>query len=480
MAVNDKPLGASGSTLNDLGNMGALTPILGRLAGGSKGGQMAIDFAQQMYPDPPKADPYEAALQFFLAMGQGASQPGATVLGSAVGAMQAPADYLAAKKKEKRETDQARMQAALSLAPSLKPPTVKTTYGKPDFYMISRKQEDGTFSEPVETALTPKQFSELPTDGSVKITSVPDEPSNKNTYKEQKFYKKGFPAAVVKNETDVKAFKDAGWETVPPEGWTEELDGEGFETQSSQILPGGIIVFAGKGGSAKVLNAATREELTGEAAKQAIADAYKLGAETQGDRSQARGLGSEAAKAVTQSFKEMLKVRNNIATLEDAKRALEGGAQTGYFAQFLPDISRSAVELQNVRLRLGLDVVSSVTFGALSEKELEIALDTGLPESMDEGYLKKWVQERIDAKKKLLVNLQDAAEFLSQGNSIGDWVVELRKRETKKEEEVTPLATELSTMSAQNINKITPEDLAGYTKAELRAYLKRQKELKGQ
>ncbi len=121
MAVNDKPLGASGSTVNDLGNMGAFTPIVSQLAGNQKRGQMAIDFAQQMYPDPPKADPYEAALQFFLAMGQGASQPGATVLGSAVGAMQAPADYLAAKKKEKRETDRARMQTALQLAPSLKP-----------------------------------------------------------------------------------------------------------------------------------------------------------------------------------------------------------------------------------------------------------------------------------------------------------------------------------------------------------------------
>jgi len=128
MAVNKTRLGATGSSAEDLGNMGALTPILGRLAGGSKGGQMAIDFAQQMYPDPPKADPYEAALQFFLAMGQGASQPGATVLGSAVGAMKAPADYLAAKKKEKRETDRARMQTALQLAPNLKPGAGKVTY----------------------------------------------------------------------------------------------------------------------------------------------------------------------------------------------------------------------------------------------------------------------------------------------------------------------------------------------------------------
>jgi hypothetical protein len=42
--------------------------------------------------------------------------------------MQAPADYLAAKKKEKRETDQARMQTALQLAPSLKPAAGKVTY----------------------------------------------------------------------------------------------------------------------------------------------------------------------------------------------------------------------------------------------------------------------------------------------------------------------------------------------------------------
>tara|TARA_R110002073_G_scaffold194307_1_gene353391 strand:- start:2304 stop:3455 length:1152 start_codon:yes stop_codon:yes gene_type:complete len=55
-------------------------------------------------------------------MGQAASQPGATVLGSAVGSMQAPMDYLNAKKKEKRETDRARMQTAVQLAPSLKPP----------------------------------------------------------------------------------------------------------------------------------------------------------------------------------------------------------------------------------------------------------------------------------------------------------------------------------------------------------------------
>jgi len=129
MANNTTRLGATGSSVNDMGTLGALNPILNTLAGGSKRGQMAINFAQQLYPEVEKADPYEAALQYFLEMGRQASQPGATVLGSAVGAMQAPADYLAAKKKEKKETDRARLQTALSIAPSLKPPSAgKASY----------------------------------------------------------------------------------------------------------------------------------------------------------------------------------------------------------------------------------------------------------------------------------------------------------------------------------------------------------------
>jgi hypothetical protein len=168
MGINDNLLGASGTNMND-----QEYGILNTLSGSAKAGQQAMDYARQLYPDSPEADPWEAAFQFFAEMGRAASQPGATVLGSAVGSMQVPMDYLAAKKKEKRETDRARMQTAVSLAPSLKAPVVKATYGKPDFYMVSKQNEDGTFTDPIETALTPKQFSQLPTDGTVRVTSVP-------------------------------------------------------------------------------------------------------------------------------------------------------------------------------------------------------------------------------------------------------------------------------------------------------------------
>jgi len=80
----------------------------------------AMAMANELYPQLPEADPWEAAFQFFTEMGRQSSQPGATLLGSAVGSMQAPMDYLNAKKKEKAESDRARMQATLSLGTTLK------------------------------------------------------------------------------------------------------------------------------------------------------------------------------------------------------------------------------------------------------------------------------------------------------------------------------------------------------------------------
>jgi len=459
MAINDtKVLGASGTNIFSDEAMG----VLGTLSGSSKRAQQAVAFAQQLYPDTPKADPYEAAFQFFAEMGRQASQPGATAFGAAVGSMGVPLDYLNAKKKEAIETDKARMQTALQLAPSLKPKAVSVDYNNVTVDGVAQVMTDAEIRAAKAAGKT--------------VSPYEKPPATTSTFKERKFYKTGFPAAVVKNEKDAALFESGGWSAVPPEGWSESVDADGFETQASEIITGGVVVFAGKDGSVKVVRSSDGATLEGDEAQAAIDEAYAKGAEIQGDRSQQRALGSLSSEIVGQSYKEMMTVQKNISTLEDAKRALESGAQTGYFAQFIPDVSASAVELQNVRNRLGLDVVSSVTFGALSESELNMALDTGLPESMDEDYLKGWVQERIDAKKKLLDNLSEAASFLARGNSIGDWLVELDKRATTSQEEITPLATEISTMSIEEIDAI---DLAtaGLSNAELKAYIKRAKEL---
>ena len=129
MLENPKPLGAAGAAGMDSNygqGMGVLD-TLNTLGGSAKAGQQAMDFARQLYPDTPEADPWEAALRFFLKMGQDSSVPGATAVGAAFGAAPAALDYLTAKKKEKSETDRARMTAAVQLAPNLKPKPGKVT-----------------------------------------------------------------------------------------------------------------------------------------------------------------------------------------------------------------------------------------------------------------------------------------------------------------------------------------------------------------
>ena len=115
-------LGVSSTNMDD-----ETLDIYGALGGSAKAGRQAAAFANQLYPQVAEADPWEAAFQFFAEMGKAASQPGATGLGSAVSAMGAPLDYLNAKKKEKTDTDRARLQVGLQIAPSLKAPVVKAT-----------------------------------------------------------------------------------------------------------------------------------------------------------------------------------------------------------------------------------------------------------------------------------------------------------------------------------------------------------------
>mgnify|MGYP003632194462 CR=1 FL=1 len=172
MAINDNnaanfpvgiPLGVSGTTNQSYGQNGSLKDILSITSGSADSADKAMAFANQFAPLAPKADPWEAAFQFFAEMGRQASVPGSTALGAAVGSLQAPMDYLTAKKKELRDSEAARTQMALTVGAGLKEPTGKVTYrlatakeleeygatagqmgsdGK--FYDLSKKSDSGT------------------------------------------------------------------------------------------------------------------------------------------------------------------------------------------------------------------------------------------------------------------------------------------------------------------------------------------------
>jgi len=120
MAV--KVFGAAGSDTDKF--KGALTA----LAGDEARAQQALDLADALSPKLQEFDPYLAAMKYFTGMTAAASQPGATVFGSAAQAFASPVAYLQEVNDFNRKIETSKPQTAVSIAQALKPPAGKVTY----------------------------------------------------------------------------------------------------------------------------------------------------------------------------------------------------------------------------------------------------------------------------------------------------------------------------------------------------------------
>jgi hypothetical protein len=377
--------------------------VLNSLSGGR--GDLVQQYVNEAVPLPKKADPYVAALKFFIEMGKQASQPGATVLGSITGSMGAPVDYLEAKALERQKAEQARSALGLQIAPSLKPGVGKVTY-RP--------------ATPDELKVYGKTSGQMGSDG--------------------KFYDLSPTGSDTNNQL----------------------------VQSSTILDDGTVVTVLKDGTRLVRNA-LGEKVEGQIAADAIREAQAYGSDIQGERAGSRRAATVSVDAALKAFESVNDITINIANLEEAKRlVVQDGANTGVIADLLPNWTASSIALNNVKNRLGLDVVGSVTFGALSASELDLALNTALPTNLSETALADWLNSKIIAQRKLSSYLQKQATFLADGDkTIGDW---LRTQQAQSEASDTDVAR-INGMSQSELNGLTDDDLANLSVAGLQAYL---------
>ena len=223
------------------------------------------------------------------------------------------------------------------------------------------------------------------------------------------------------------------------------------------------------------------EEVTGEEALTAIEEAEDRGIQIQTERAGGRRAATVAVNTSLKAFDQVSKSRENIATLTEAKRLiLEEGANTGVIANRLPNWKASTIALDTVKNELGLDVVGSVTVGALSEGELNLALSTALPTNLSEEDLVDWIDRKISAQGKLQDYLYAQAIYLSDGDkTIGDWLrsqkadLEERKR-ADAERRQSGNNFNFSVMPIQELQEIDTDSL---TDSEFDAWDKRMTEL---
>jgi len=200
------------------------------------------------------------------------------------------------------------------------------------------------------------------------------------------------------------------------------------KVQSSKMTPDGTTILVMKNGTTRVISA-LGDELKGQARADAIRASEQFGADTQGTRAQARGIGELSSKQVGAAFAEVGKIKKNIGNIDEAIAAIDAGANTGVIASKLPNITAASIQLANVRQQLGLDVIGSVTFGALSEGELNLALDTALPTGLQPKDLRVYLTNKKSAQTKLAGYLTEQATYLTKpGNTLAGWLEKVDNR----------------------------------------------------
>lgn len=147
-----------------------------------------------------------------------------------------------------------------------------------------------------------------------------------------------------------------------------------------------------------------------------------LRVETERSLKQVRNAENTSNKA----FDAIDKLRQNISNLEQVVPLIGEGANTGPISRLFPSVKAATIKLEQLQKRLSLDVVGSVTFGALSKGELDLAQAVAIPLGLEGDPLIQWVNDTISAKRKLMNYLEDQAIFLSNGGTQTEWLQKLR------------------------------------------------------
>lgn len=152
---------------------------------------------------------------------------------------------------------------------------------------------------------------------------------------------------------------------------------------------------------------------------QSLADARALIAQSE---EFGKKTGASRSKTIDQGFERILKINVGLNNIDRAVKVLQDGAGVGAIERFLPSFKAASVELDNIRKSMALDVIGAVTFGALSQGELNLAMEVALPTGLDTPELIKYLQDRKSAQEKLRKYFNDQIQFLDQGGTVASFL----------------------------------------------------------
>ena len=161
--------------------------------------------------------------------------------------------------------------------------------------------------------------------------------------------------------------------------------------------------------------------------------------------------GASRAKTIDKGVERIQNIDKSIRNFDKAIAAIDKGASTGVMQRFAPTVRAATAELEQIQNLLALDVLNSATFGALSEKELEVVKDTAMPDKLSPPKLREWFELRKSGEQKLRAYFKEQIDHLDQGGTVSSFL-RMKDRETSGGEGAAqPTTTQTTQPATQRI-----------------------------
>jgi hypothetical protein len=133
------------------------------------------------------------------------------------------------------------------------------------------------------------------------------------------------------------------------------------------------------------------------------------------DRKLAGDKGLEIDQRIS-GVSEQLYIMSNMLDLLNSDRP-EDEVRTGFLTNFMPTVRAGTATFESMANTLGIAVINSATFGALSATELKLALDTAIPTNLSPESMKKYIEDKIAVNEKLMNAMLDKQSALLAAGS---------------------------------------------------------------
>lgn len=158
---------------------------------------------------------------------------------------------------------------------------------------------------------------------------------------------------------------------------------------------------------------------------------------------------------------------DSIKKMESARDlAASGDIQVGVFERYLPSMSADDAVFKNLRKDLGINVINSATFGALSEAELNLALSKDIPDTLEPDELIPYLDRQIAARRKLYREIMKKSRKLQSGIGLSAYIQEQDEQLQKHYQTLAAYPVGDPNMTYAIWNAMTSEDRAAYIEAD--------------